>query len=151
VLYEPPLHVDRVDAALLDGVQSALDAGEPDRALETFFPVADIVPEEVEAIRAQEAVWGALRQGVLVFPREHRALQADGRRMLSAIELPRVPILYLYGERTEAPIFPTLEEVSDLLPKIQFHCLPGQRHMATAFDPTRFAEALLAFTAAHDD
>jgi pimeloyl-ACP methyl ester carboxylesterase len=150
MLYEPPLHVDSVDAALLDGVQSALDAGEPDRALETFFPVAGIVSEEVEAFRAQEAVWEALRRGVLVFPREHRALQADGRRMLSAAEFPPVPMLYLYGERTEAPVFPTLDEIADLLPKVQFHCLAGQRHMAPVFDPSGFARALVAFTTAHD-
>jgi pimeloyl-ACP methyl ester carboxylesterase len=151
VLYEPPLHVDRVDAALLDGVESALDAGDPDLALETFFPVADIVEDEVEVLRAQEPVWEALRQGVLVFPREHRALEADGRRLLSAVALPPVPILYLHGALTEAPVFPALEEVAELLPKARFHCLPGQRHMAPVFDPTAFAQAVLAFTTAHDD
>lgn len=151
VLYEPPLHVDGVDATILDGMESALDAGEPDRALQIFFPVAEIVEEEVEAIRAQKPVWEALRQGVRVFPREHRALQAEGRKMLSAVELPHVPMLYLYGELTEAPVFPTLDEVAELLPKAQLHCLPGQRHMAPMFDPTTFAQAVLAFTSAHDD
>jgi pimeloyl-ACP methyl ester carboxylesterase len=150
VLYEPPLHVDRVHATLLDGVESALEAGEPDRALEIFFPVAAIVEEEVKAIRAQRPVWEALRQGVLVFPREHRALHADGRRLLSAVKLPRVPILYLYGELTAAPVFPTLDEVAELLPRARFHCLLGQRHMAPVFDPITFARVVLAFTTAHD-
>jgi pimeloyl-ACP methyl ester carboxylesterase len=151
VLYEPPLNVDRVDAAVLESVGSAVDAGDPDRALEIFFPVADIPEQEVEAIRALEPVWEALRRGVLVFPREHRALQADGRRLLSAAELPDVPTLYLYGEHTEAPVFPPLDQVSALLPKVQLHCLPGQRHMAPTFDPAAFAQAVLAFTTAHDD
>ncbi len=71
--------------------------------------------------------------------------------MLSAVELPHVPMLYLYGELTEAPVFPTLDEVAELLPKAQLHCLPGQRHMAPMFDPTTFAQAVLAFTTAHDD
>jgi pimeloyl-ACP methyl ester carboxylesterase len=149
VLYEPPLHVDTVEAAILDGVESALAAGEPGRALEIFFPVADIVEEEAAAIRALEPVWDALCKGVFVFPREHRALQADGRKLLSAAELPSVPMLYLYGELTEAPVFPTLDEVAKLLPKARFHCLPGQRHMAPVFDPTTFAQAVLAFTTAH--
>jgi len=150
-LYEPPLHVDGLDRAILDGVESALDSGEPDRALETFLPVAQIVEEEVEMIRAQEPVWKALREGVLVFPRELRALQADGPRLLSAVEFPDVPMLYLHGELTKAQIYPPLEEVEELLPKARFHRLPGQRHMAPMFDPSGFAQAVLSFTTAHDD
>jgi hypothetical protein len=36
------------------------------------------------------------------------------------------------------------------LPKAQLHGLPGQRHLAFAFDPTSFAQAVLHFTTAHD-
>lgn len=151
VLYEPPLHVDGVDPTLLDGMESALDAGDPDRALELFLPVADIAGDEAEAMRGQDAVWETLRRGVLVFPREHRALQSDGRRLLSTIELPpHVPVLYLHGELTEAPVFPTLGEVAELLPKARFHCLRGQRHMAPLFDAKAFAQAVLRFTGTHD-
>lgn len=150
-LYEPPLHVDRMDGALLKDMQAALDAGQPGRALELFFPVADIVEEELKAIRAQQPVWEALCRGVRVFPREHAALQADARRLLSAAELPPVPLLYLYGELSREPVFPTLDEVAQRFPQARLHCLPGQRHLAPVFDPTGFAQALLAFTAAHDD
>lgn len=150
-LYEPPLHVDRrVDAALLDALESALDAGDPDRALELFLPVAGIVEQEVEAIRSEEQVWEALREGVVVLPRELRALVGDGGMLLSAADPPAVPTLYLYGEHTAAPVFPTLAEIAELMPEAQLHCLRGQRHMAIAFDPTTFAQALLAFTSAHD-
>lgn len=150
-LYEPPLHVDRVDPAIFAGVKSAVEAGDPDRALEVFFPVADIAEEEAKAIRAQDAVWDALCKGVLVFPREHRALHDDGRKLLSAVERRDVPVLYLYGELTKSPVFPTTDEVSERWPNAELRCLPGQRHMATVFDPVTFAAALLAFTTAHDD
>lgn len=150
VLYEPPLHVDRMDAARIEGLESALEAGDPDRALEAFFPAADIVEKEVESIRAQELVWEALRQGVRVFPREHRALREAARGLSSPLGVPDVPVLYLYGEDTEAPIYPTLDEVGELLPGARVRGLPGQRHLAPLFDPAAFAEAVLAFTTAND-
>jgi pimeloyl-ACP methyl ester carboxylesterase len=150
-LYEPPLHADDIDGTVLDGVESVLNSGEPARAVEIFLPVAQILEEEVEMMRAQEPVWEALCEGVLVFPRELRALQADGRRLLSALEIPDVPILYLHGELTKALIYPPLEEVEELLPKARFRRLPGQRHMAPMFDPAGFAQAVLSFTTAHDD
>lgn len=149
-LYEPPLQLERFDPAPFEGVSAALDADDPDRALETFFPVADIVDEEVKALRAQEVLWQAMRQGVRVFPRERHALQADGRRMFSEGDLPRVPTLYLYGELTEAPIFPTPAEAAEQWPHAELRCLAGQRHMAPVFDPAGFAGALLDFTTAHD-
>lgn len=151
VLYEPPLHVDRVDAALLDAAQSALDVGDPDRAIELFCPVADIVEQEVDVLRTLEPAWERMREGVLMLPRELRALRVDGRALLSAVEPPDVPTLYLYGEDTDSASYPTLDEVAELMPKAQLQCLPGQRHLAPAFDPTTFAQAVLDFTTAHDD
>lgn len=147
MLYEPPLHVDRVDPALVARMRSALEEGDPDRALETFFPVADIVEAEAAAIR-HGPLWEALRHGVTRFPREHLALEDEGRKLLSETRLPDVPILYLYGELTGAPVFPTLDEVSQRFPTARLHGLPGQRHMAPAFDPAAFAKAVLAFTTA---
>lgn len=149
-LYEPPLHVDKADASVLDAVRSAVDAGDPDRALELFLPIADITEQEREVIRAQEPIWQALREGVLVFPREHRALADDGPASLSRLRLPDIPTLYLHGESTRAAIYPTLDEVARLIPGARFHCLRGQRHLAPVFDPAAFARAVLAFTTARD-
>ena len=61
-----------------------------------------------------------------------------------------IPTLYLYGEETDASIFATPDEVAEMLPKAQLHGLPGQRHLACAFDPTSFAQAVLEFTTAND-
>jgi pimeloyl-ACP methyl ester carboxylesterase len=58
---------------------------------------------------------------------------------------------YFYGDETDASIFPTFREVAELLPNARVHGLPGQRHLAFTFDPTPVAQAILAFTTAHDD
>lgn len=151
MLYEPPLHVDSVEEDRFDALDAAVARGEPDRALEIFFPVADITEEEMEGVRALPPVWEALLAGVRVFPREHRALRDEGLAQLRAVELPDVPLLYLHGELTRAPVYPSLEEVAERFPKARLHRLQGQRHVAPVFDPTAFAEAVLGFTTAHDD
>lgn len=56
----------------------------------------------------------------------------------------------LYGDETDAAIYATPGEVAEFFPKAQLHGLRGQRHLAFAFDPTSFAQAILAFTTAHD-
>ncbi len=149
-LYEPPLHVDRIDAALVDRMKAALDAGDPDGALVTFFPAADIPDEEVSALRAQTPLWESLRRGVLRFPREHRALVDEGPRLLAASDPPDVPTLYLYGEHTRAPVYPPLDEIAQRLPNAFRRVLRGQRHLAPMFDPAAFVGALLEFTVAND-
>jgi pimeloyl-ACP methyl ester carboxylesterase len=149
VLYEPPLRGDRFDPIVVDGVQAALDAGDPDRALEIFFRAAGVVEEEVQIIRSLPEVWARARESVGLVPRELRTAR-EGIDGLTASDAPDIPTLYLYGEETDAAIFPTPGEVGELLPKAQLHGLPGQRHLAFAFDPPSFAQALLDFTLAND-
>jgi pimeloyl-ACP methyl ester carboxylesterase len=150
VLYEPPLRIDRLNTSIGDEMQAALDAGNPDRALEMFFTVAGIVETEAQVLRSLDPVWERLRAGVRCAPREGEApLEALDR--LKASDPPDVPTLYLYGQETDAPIFATVDHVAERLPKAQLLGLPGQRHLAFAFDPTSFAQAVLAFTTAHGD
>ena len=78
LLYEPPLHVGNVERDLRERMETALADGDPARAIETFAPVADIAPEELQAVRSEEPVWEALNAGVKVFPRELQALQDEG-------------------------------------------------------------------------
>lgn len=149
VLYEPPLHVDRLDTSIVDDTQAALDAGNPDRALEIVFPAVGDVDTEVQALRSLEPVWERLQAGVRLVPRELRTgFEAINR--LEAFDPPDIPTLYLFGEVTDASIFATPDEVAELLPKAQLHGLPGQRHLAFAFDPMSVAQAVLHFTTAHD-
>lgn len=150
LLYEPPLHADRVDRGLRERMESALAAGDPSRAIETFAPVADITQQELEAIRSIEPVWDALQAGVQVFPRELKALQDESIPLLSKTGLPPVPLLYLYGELTAAPIYPPVAEVAERYPMAELHRLPGQRHLAPMFDAAAFVQAITAFTARAD-
>ena len=149
VLYEPPLHFERLDPSLIDRVQVALDAGDPDGALEILFPAIGVTDTEAYVLRSVESVWKRLRQGVRLVPRELRTgFQAIDR--LNPLDPPDIPTLYLYGEKTDASVFPTADEVAELLPRAQLHRLPGQRHLAFGFDPTPFAQAILQFTTGHD-
>jgi pimeloyl-ACP methyl ester carboxylesterase len=150
VLYEPPLRLDRFDTGVIDDAQAALDAGNPDRALELVFPLVGAVDQEVQILRSLEPVWQSLQAGVQLVPRETRLTPLERDRLM-AFDPPNVPTLYLYGEETDAPTFATPDEVPELLPNAQLHGLPGQRHLAFAFDPTAFAQAILTFTTAHDD
>jgi pimeloyl-ACP methyl ester carboxylesterase len=150
VLYEPPLRSDRFDPTLVDRVETAIDAGDPGRALELFFAAVAVADRDVQALRSFPPVWARLCEGVRLVPREIRAGLTMGTDWLSSLDPPDVPTLYLYGEETDAPIFAGLDEVADLLPKAQLHGLPGQRHLAFAFDPASFAQAILEFTTAHD-
>jgi hypothetical protein len=47
-------------------------------------------------------------------------------------------MLYLYGDETDAPIFASLEEVTDLFPKAELSGIAGQCHLACAVDPASF-------------
>ena len=150
LLYEPPLRFDRIDVGVVARVQAALDRGNPDHALETFFPHVSVTAAEAQVLRAIEQVWERARAGAYSLPREGRVLYEEGPAALAAMDPPAVPTLYLYGEETDAPIFPSLDEIAGLLPSAQLCGLDGQRHLACAFDPGRFAQAMLAFTQAHD-
>ena len=149
MLYEPPLHFERLDPTLIDRVQTALDAGDPDRALEILFPAIGVTDTEAHVLRSVESVWERLREGVRFVPRELRTgFQAIDR--LKVLDTPDIPTLYLYGEKTDASVFAAADEVAELLPRAQLHRLPGQRHLAFGFDPTPFAQAILQFTTGHD-
>jgi pimeloyl-ACP methyl ester carboxylesterase len=153
VLYELPL-IDRLDASVVDGLvdemETALDAGDPDRALELFLPLAGIVDDEAQALQALGPVWARLHAGVRLVPREMRSALRDGHDWRVGFDPPDVRTLYLHGEQTDAPMFPSPREVPDLLPNAQLHGLPRQRHPGFAFDPSTFAHAILEFTAAHN-
>ena len=150
VLYEPPLHVDRFDPTVADAMQRAVDAGDPDQALEMFLSEAGVVEEELQLLRSLPPVWARCCEGVRLVPRETRTMQ-EACGQLTASDPPDIPTLYLYGELTEGANFATPDEVAALFPNAQLHGLAGQRHLAPAFDPTAFAQAVLAFTTAHNN
>lgn len=149
VLFEPPLKAGLLYPSPMDDVQSALDAGDPDRALELFLPLAGVAPEEMQIMRSLDPVWTSLREGARLAPREIEAI-AKVREQLIAFGSTGVPTLYLYGEDTRDAIFLPSDEVAERFPSAQLQGLPGQRHSAPAFEPNAFAQSVLTFTTAHD-
>ena len=128
--------------------ESALDADDPDRAL------AICSPPSASSIRRRRSCERCSRCG-REFARVSGCFPARGpgcartRPSALAHDPPDIPTLYLYGEETNAPSFAELDEVAGLLPNARLHGLPGQRHLAFAFDPATFAETILAFTTTH--
>lgn len=153
-LYEPPLRLDNLDdlaRSVIAEVRSALDADDLNRALELFLPVVGVTEQETQLLRSLDPVWKRLQAGVRLAPREIEAGLDEARERFASFEPPDVPTLYMYGEDRQASIFPTLDQVAELLPKAELSRLVGQRHLAFAFDPTTFARAILAFTTSHDE
>lgn len=101
-------------------------------------------------MRSEAPVWEALKAGVQVFPRELRALQDEGTALLSKLRLPDIPMLYMYGELTSAPVYASVSEVAARYPQAEILGLAGQRHLAPMFAPATFAAAITAFTARVD-
>jgi pimeloyl-ACP methyl ester carboxylesterase len=109
VLYEPPLHLDRLDRRIVDDMQAALDAGNLDRALEVVFPAVGVVDTEVQVLRSLEPVWERLRAGVRLVPRELRT-GFEAIDTLEAFDPTDIPTLYLFGG-----IHPDLRSSTDAL------------------------------------
>ena len=130
-------------------MQAALDAGDPDQALEIFLSAIGVADDGGAVLRSVESVWERPERVSASSPASsgpaHEAIDR-----LKALGPPDIPTLYLYGEKTDASVFPTADEVAELLPRAQLHRLPGQRHLAFGFDPTPFAQAILQFTTGHD-
>ena len=103
-------------------MQAALDAGNPDRALEIVFPAVGVVDAEVQVLRSLEPVWERLRAGVRLVPRELRTgLEAVDR--LEAFDPPTSP-RFTSSDRQR------MRQSSRLLTKLP-NCCP--RHSSTGF------------------
>lgn len=136
VLYEPPLHLDRADPAVLRAAFDRVDAGDFEGGLVAFCSVAGITAQEVAAMRTIPSVWAAMLDGVRRAPRELAALASTGWEPVATATL------LLCGETTEAPVYLAPHE----LPTAETAVLAGQGHLAFGFDPTAFVEAVLDHT-----
>jgi hypothetical protein len=82
-LYEPPFNLDRLDPSRIDQVQAAVDAGDPDRALQIVFSIVGIADAEAQILHSLEPVWERLRDGVRQAPRELRVIDQVTDRLRS--------------------------------------------------------------------
>lgn len=136
VLYEPPVHVSEARAVAEDALQ-AIEAGRVEEGLSRFSrELAGISDEEMELRRSVPAVWEAYLATAPTAVREVRSLLNRAWDPPYRIE---VPTLYLWGGATEVTTYLARDEISTALPTAEVVELPGQRHIAFATDPARFA------------
>lgn len=152
VLYEPPVHFDRREAALRRA-KELLDGDDLEGFLDVFLTqVAAAAADEVAVLRSIPEAWGLLVRGARLYAAhadefasridEMLALGWHAERYRSVA----VPTLLLVGALTESPLFATADEMRAAVPHAEVAVLDGQRHMAAAFDAAGFATAVLGFT-----
>jgi pimeloyl-ACP methyl ester carboxylesterase len=138
VLYEPPI---AVRGERVPGIDSLVAAGDLDTAVERFLQAAAVPEQQLAAIRSSPA-WPVLVEAVPVLPREQRAA-AEWRPPRGPID---VPLLYLIGGETEAPVY--LDGVDALLAAFPDHrreVIPGQTHIGHVFAAEAVAELVADF------
>lgn len=140
VLYEPPLAIKTDWIGELDRL---VVGGDHDAALSGFLRGADILEEQLEAIRSTRA-WSVLLQAVPALPRELRA-GAAWRLPEGPI---RVPTLFLRGGDTVNPTYlEGFDRLAVIFTAARLQLIPGQRHIAHVFAPEEFAQAVSDFCA----
>lgn len=145
VLYEPPLHGDRVDRSLQARAEAAVAAGALEPALTAFFEeLAGVPAAERDVLLAVPPVRAWLLDGVRTAPRELAALAGLGWRPGELPLPPDLPVLLLRGEHTTAPVYSDASGLRASVPQLTTGTLSGQRHLAMAFAPEQLAAAVLA-------
>lgn len=145
ILYEPPVHVWRVSAAV-DRSVARFGAGDPEGGLAIFMvEVAGMDHEELEEFRANPEDWNAMVERAPTIAREIRAL-ARHPWQPARFRSVSVPTLHIAGGLTEGACYPTQDEIAEALPHASFVTIPDQGHVAFVYDPDGFARVILEFT-----
>lgn len=146
VLYEPPVYVS--DArSVAEAALQAIEDGQVEAGLSTFSrEIAGISDQEMERRRSATAVWKAYLATAPTAVREVRSLLG---RPWSPPYRTDVPTLYLRGGATEVATYLAEHEIALALPTAEVVDLPGQRHIAFATDPARFAAVVTDWVQRH--
>ena len=157
VLYEPAVHIDRLEGVFRRGTE-LLSRRDVEAFLELFLTeVAAVTDEELAVLRSLPEAWAQLMDGATRYV-EHSDVFADQVEVsITAGWEPEryrsveAPTLLLVGGLSRSPLFASPDDLREAVPHVEVATIEGQRHMATAFDPGGFAEAVLTFTSAHDE
>lgn len=145
VAYEPPPAAPVPDG-LMDRIQAALDAGDPEEAVVTF--VRDLVkmpPHELEQWRTTP-VFPARVAVAHTIPREFKAVEAY-QFQPERFKHMNVPTLMLLGGDSPPFARKNAEYWHDTLPDSRIVVLPGQQHIAMDTAPELFVREVQAFLA----
>jgi pimeloyl-ACP methyl ester carboxylesterase len=148
VLYEPPAatpgqHVVEADA--LAHVRAAVEAGDRERTLETFYlEVLHVSRPELDVIKTTP-MWQSRLKAAPTILRELEATENfDISDRLSAIS---VPVRFLLGTESPAYFRPAITAIAERLPNADVVELQGQAHLAIDNDPDLFVSTVFEFAA----
>jgi pimeloyl-ACP methyl ester carboxylesterase len=147
VLYEPPVGEETAGAELLDGLDTAVAAGDLDAAVKIFAAAANVTDHEQQTMESNDRVWGGLRDAVRTAGREIRAAKSVlpiDQGILASIS---VPTLFLLGAEQDHPTYDGVRGLADQLVFGSFEQVPGH-HLALVFAPDAFVAAIRSFLAA---
>ncbi len=146
VLYEPPLPVcGSVAGGYLSEYRAAIDAGDPDKALEIGFThFASVPPGKIQAMR-QASDWQETRMHAHTWSREVEAIEEHGPS-LERYRFLHVPTLLLLGTLSAAhPLKDASEALARTLPDVRLVRFQGQGHLANLRAPELVAGCVREF------
>lgn len=149
VLYEPPLNTEHLTEAEVAEVRRNVEAGDLAEALRSMATgLAGASASEVDLALKVPPVRSQLFDGIRSTPRELEALRSTPWPR-DRLPIRGVPTLFLRGERTDRPVYPTLEQATSWAADAEVQTLPGQDHLATTFGPHDLATRILDFVDRH--
>ncbi len=146
ILYEPPVPVGLPMYApgFPDRMQSLIDGGELEVALEMFMREVVQMPEHELAKYRQLPMWKERIKIVPTVPRElviDRTYKFDPARFASLL----VPTLLLLGGDSPSFFSQMAEALDAALPNSHVVIMPGQQHIAMDTNPELFVSEVLGF------
>lgn len=148
VLYEPGVldEATAEDERALAEIRDAIDAGDREEALVTFYrEFAHLTEAEIEYVRSQPT-WPRRVEAVHTVLREMEAGYADDFEPERFRET-TTPTLLLVGEESSEVAHREAEALRDALPDSRIVVLEEQEHIAYRMAPERFAETVVGFLA----
>ncbi|HEX6285892.1 MAG TPA: alpha/beta hydrolase, partial [Acidimicrobiia bacterium] len=145
-LYEPPIPtgVQMYPPGVPDRMQSLVDAGDWERALELFFQeVVRMPPHELSQYR-QLPMWRRRVQLAPTIPRE-MTLDRTYRFEPDKFAGLSIPTLLLLGGDSPPMFEKAVEAVHDAVPSSTVVILPGQQHIAMDTNPELFLRELTRY------
>ncbi len=145
VLYEPAPPGFKEAPGTIDRMQAALDSGDREGVLSTFFlEAAGLTPSELKLMRSVPAWQGRVAAAHTIL-RELKSIETlppfDPERF-SRLE---VPTLLLLGGDSIAEYKETIEQIHNILPNSRITVMPGQQHVAMNTAPELFVKEVLDF------
>lgn len=146
VLYEPPIPtgVPMYPPGLPDRMQSLIDDGELESALEMFFREVVQMPDHELVQYRQLPVWKRRIELAPTIPRE-MAIDRSYRFEAAKFSDLRVPTLLLLGGDSPPLFQNAVDTVEAALPEASVALLPGEQHIAMDTNPDLFTSEVLSF------